>query len=137
MTNSTRSLIGTLTSPTAKVDGFRVEAWDADGICADLIDVALTDARGHFMMQLDADYISNLLPRKEPAIVFRIFDNGKLVSQAYQFVWQIAQELVELQSSLELQASHGPIPPLRANSNKGRLTSCQLRYKRMPPPLLP
>ena len=96
MLNSTRSLVGTLTSVTANLAGLRVEAWDADGICPDLIDVALTDARGHFMMQLDADYISNLLPRKEPAIVFRIFDNGKLVPQTQRVVWQVAQQSTQL-----------------------------------------
>jgi hypothetical protein len=100
MLNSTRSLVGTLTSLTANLVGLRVEAWEADGICADLLDVALTDARGHFMMRLDADYISDLLPRKEPAIVFRIFDNGKPVSQAHKIVWQGAPELAELESSL-------------------------------------
>jgi len=85
---------------TANLAGLRVEAPDADGICPDLIDVALTDARGHFMMQLDADYISNLLPQKEPAIVFRNFDNGKPVSQAHKIGLQVAQELAELHSSL-------------------------------------
>lgn len=54
MLNSTRSLVGTLTSLTANLADLRVEAWDADGICPDLIDVALTDSRGHFTMQLDA-----------------------------------------------------------------------------------
>lgn len=92
MLNSTRSLIGTVTSLTANLAGLRVEAWDANGICPDLIDVALTDSRGRFAMQLDTDYIADLLPQKEPAIAFRIFDNGNPVSQ----------ELAELQSSLAM-----------------------------------
>jgi hypothetical protein len=87
MSDLSRSLLGTVTSPNATLGVFRVEAWDAAGICPDLIDVALTDSRGHFTMQLDADYVSELLPQKEPAISFRIFDNGKSVSQEHKIVW--------------------------------------------------
>ncbi len=59
-----KSLVGTLTPSAVAVGGLRFE--DADGIYADFIDVALTDTRSHLMMRLDADYISDLLRRKEP-----------------------------------------------------------------------
>jgi hypothetical protein len=95
-----KSLVATLTSSAVGVGGLRIEAWDAAGICTDLIDVALSDVRGHFEMQLDSDYLSELLPQKVPQISFRIFDNGKPVSQWHQIVWQLAHELAELQSSL-------------------------------------
>jgi hypothetical protein len=99
MLNSTRSLIDTLTSLTPNLGALRVEASGANGICPDLIDVAVTDSRGRFMMRLDADYMSKLLARMELAIVSRIFDNGKLAPQAQRLVWQVVQDLAELQSS--------------------------------------
>ncbi len=47
MLNVTRSLVGILTSLTVNVAGFRVEACDAGGICADLIYVAITNGKAN------------------------------------------------------------------------------------------
>jgi hypothetical protein len=105
MLNSTRSLVGTLISSTAHLSGLRVEAWDAQGNCPDLIDVALTDARGHFTMQLEADYISELLPQRQPAISFRIFDNGKLIPQTQPVIWQVTQQSTQLTIPIGAAAS--------------------------------
>ena len=82
------------------VASLRVEAWDASGIRPELIDVALTDTRGHFTMQLDADYLAGLLPQGVPEIAFRIFDNGKPVTQQQPIVWRVVAQSTRLQIPL-------------------------------------
>jgi len=78
----------------------RIEAWDASGICPDLIDVASTDARGSFAMKLDADYLEALLPQQTPTLAFRIFNNGKPVTPAKPVVWEVTTQATRLQIPL-------------------------------------
>lgn len=120
-----RSLVGAVTSSTVKLNGLRVEAWHATGICSDLIDVAVTDARGHFEMTLDGGYLAEVLPQKVPKVAFRTFDNGKPVAQAQQVVWRVAMQTTRLQIPLADEPSTGT--PRDAAKPTPQLVRGQLR----------
>src|SRR6188474_2840933 len=89
-------LSGAVTS-TRAIAHLRVEAWDAAGICTDLIDVALTDARGQFELRLDADYLSALLPQRAPELVFHVFEGAKPLSQKPAVSWRVVAQATRLQ----------------------------------------
>ncbi len=99
------SLVGTLIPIPASGANLRIEAWDAAGLCPDLIDVAASDARGRFEMILDPDYLAALLPEKVPQIAFRIFNSGKAVAQAKQIVWAVNTQTAQLQIPLAAAAN--------------------------------
>jgi hypothetical protein len=103
MRTTTNTLSATLLTSTVPT-GLRIEAWDAAGICPDLIDVAAPDARGRFTMKLDAEYVEQLLPRKAPALAFRIFENGKPLSLTQPITWTVSQQLTRLQLPLANKA---------------------------------
>jgi len=97
---STYTLSATLISSSRPVGGLRVEAWDAEGASPDLIDIDVTDARGQFDMRLDGEYVANMLPRKRPALVFRVFDGARQLALGPRVVWQLTTQATRLQIPL-------------------------------------
>lgn len=103
---TTYNLSATLISSLRSVAGLRIEAWDAEGICPDLIDVAVADARGNFEMRIDRDYIADLLPCRRPALVFRVFDGDRLI-QGAQRVWPLNAQMTAQQIPLTDSSGDG------------------------------
>jgi len=88
------TLTATLTGHT--IATLRVEAWDATGVIDDLIDVAVSDARGRFTMSVDEDYVA-VFSGDDPTVVFRIFDAaGNLFTQAKPAAWKLARQSTQL-----------------------------------------
>ncbi|APR86766.1 hypothetical protein A7982_12115 [Minicystis rosea] len=72
----------------------RVEAWDAEGQCTDLVAFAVTDARGAFTMALDDTYLADLFQDRSPTVTFRVFvmgDDPTPLSTRY-FLWKLVAE---------------------------------------------
>src|SRR5262245_17987178 len=99
----TSTLKATVNALDQVSQGLRVEAWDAAGICRDLIDVAITDPRGQFEMSL-RDAILAALPQRPRALPLRLFRDGRWLAQEHETRWQLGQRLTSLQISLR---SHG------------------------------
>ncbi len=98
---TTYVLSATLARHSGTLSGLRVEAWDAAELCPDLIDVAASDAKGGFTMRIDAATLKELLPRRKPAVVFRVFDqDGKNVPLAKEVTWEISTRSTKLQIPL-------------------------------------
>src|SRR2546423_15033352 len=51
----------------------RVEAWDKDLVCKDLIGSAVTDAGGTFQIEFGKCYLQKLLLDRRPELFFKIF----------------------------------------------------------------
>src|SRR6185369_9130797 len=73
----------------------RVEAWDSDARLPDLVDVAMTDARGSFEMRLDEAYVLALLPGT-PTLTFRFFDGSETLRSTQPTVWTLRSHVTEL-----------------------------------------
>lgn len=75
----------------------RVEAWDAENRCTDLVAFAITDAQGAFTMALEDTYLATLFQDRPPAITFRVFTipSGDAIAQrlpSRYFVWKLVNE---------------------------------------------
>lgn len=110
MAPTAHALSASLISSARSVAGLRVEAWDADGLCPDLIDVAIADARGQFEMRLDSDYLASLIPRRKPSLIFLVFDGEHPVALAQRVVWQVTSQVTRLQIPLSAATPSGPQP---------------------------
>lgn len=60
--------------------GLRVEAWDKDMICDDVIGHALTDELGAFQIELDELYLKELFLERRPELLFKVFRDETLLS---------------------------------------------------------
>jgi hypothetical protein len=56
------------------VPGARIEAWDADEQCTDMLAFASTDASGQFNMTLSQGAVVGLLADRKPMVALRVFD---------------------------------------------------------------
>jgi hypothetical protein len=137
------TLITTVTGQP--IANLRVEAWDATGIVDDLIDVAVSDARGRFRMEVDDYYVAAVFSGGNPTVVFQIYDGTNLVAQTKAVSWQLVWQSTQLQNSLATSADRGSQhreecagrhQSRRCRQRKirftpRRLTSCQRKHKRM------
>jgi hypothetical protein len=55
----------------------RVEAWDKDLICSDLVGSAVTDSQGVFQITFDESYFQELFGDRRPDLFFRVFRGSK------------------------------------------------------------
>jgi hypothetical protein len=67
-------------SSSRPVAGVRVEAWDIDDACGDLVAVGQTDVRGEFQITLADAYQRSLFGERRPALFFRVFQGERLVA---------------------------------------------------------
>ncbi|MDI3290949.1 neuraminidase-like domain-containing protein [Polyangium sp. 15x6] len=71
------------------VDGVYVEAWDQEGLCPDVVGIAMTDALGDFTLTLDDAYLDTLFADRRPPLKFRLFKEG-LITPPHTVTWQLS-----------------------------------------------
>lgn len=81
-------------SPTTSPVKRRVEAWDAEGICTELVAFAISDERGAFTMALDEEYLQRLFEDRSPTLTFRVYSIGESVHllTTRPFLWKLDAE---------------------------------------------
>ena len=57
----------------------RVEAWDKDLICDDLVGSATTNQQGAFLIEFDESYFRELFLDRRPDLYFKVFSEGLLI----------------------------------------------------------
>jgi hypothetical protein len=68
------------------IGGLRVEAWDKDLLCNDLVGSAETDVAGSFRIEFDQGYFQELFFDRLPDLYFRIFHAGTLIHSTEESV---------------------------------------------------
>jgi hypothetical protein len=63
------------------LSGVRVEAWDEQQMCRDLIARVITDETGGFDLRLPGDYLGEVFGERTPQLVFKVFRHGELLAQ--------------------------------------------------------
>lgn len=72
------------------IPGLRIEAWDKDLICDDLVGSALTDEQGHFQIEFDESYFQELFFDRQPDLFFKVFDKKRLIKSTEDSVlWNL------------------------------------------------
>ncbi|CAN5882390.1 hypothetical protein BH18ACI4_BH18ACI4_00610 [soil metagenome] len=85
------------------VAGLRVEAWDKDLICADLVGSAIPDEQGAFQIELDASYFQELFLDRRPDLFFKVFADGSLIQSTEDSVlWNVEAGATEVIIEVEL-----------------------------------
>jgi hypothetical protein len=93
------------------VAGARVEAWDKDLICDDLVGSAVTDAQGAFRMQFDESYFRESFLDRKPEFFFKVFqDGGCIHSTEDSVLWNAETETSEITIEVEVAGQQTPPP---------------------------
>lgn len=83
----------------------RVEAWDKDLICSDLVGSAVTDSQGVFQITFDESYFQELFGDRRPDLFFRVFRGDKLIKNTEDSVlWNLSSENIQI--IIEIEENH-------------------------------
>ena len=84
------------------VPGLRVETWDKDLICNDLVGSAVSDEQGAFQIVFDQSYFQELFQDRRPDLFFRVFRDDQLIKSTEDSVlWNISTENLEITIEIE------------------------------------
>ena len=91
----------------------RVEAWDADGRCTDLLAFTRADASGHFNLTLSEGAVVGLLADRKPAIELHVFssEGAPLPDPAWR--WQLGAAVTHARVEVDADGT----APTRAPTN--------------------
>lgn len=71
----------------------RVEAWDKDLVCDDLLGTAQTDESGWFFLNFDEKYYNEICFDRKPDIYFKVFQEQALIhSTENSVLWNVSRE---------------------------------------------
>ncbi len=93
------TLSGTVLSveTAAPAAGLRVEAWDKSHRWLDVVDCAISDARGRFHLSLSEEYRDRLFPSGPAELYFKVFDGEYIVaSTEATTVWRVEASDTEI-----------------------------------------
>lgn len=75
---------------TRPVAGLRVEAWDKDLICNDLVGSAVTDDQGKFRIEFTQSHFKELFPDRKPDLFFKVYQDDTLIKSTKDSVlWNL------------------------------------------------
>ena len=98
------------------LSAIRVEAWDKDLICNDLVGSTTTDRQGAFEITFDKSYFQELFLDRRPDLFFKVFqENQLLTSTEDSAFWNVATGETELVIEVEPMPSLIPLKNQKAS----------------------
>src|SRR5437660_8815681 len=91
--NKTFRITGRVIDSTTQqgIAGLRVEAWDKDLICNDLVGSSVTDEQGAFQIEFTSSYFAELFLDRQPDLFFKVLREGELIKSTEDSVlWNVA-----------------------------------------------
>ena len=103
------------------IEGLRIEAWDKDLICNDLVGSIITDERGAFQIEFDESYFNELFQDRRPDLFFKIFrDDTLIASTADSVLWNVEAEDTEVVIEVDFTAAKEAVSEPDANTRLRR-----------------
>jgi hypothetical protein len=101
----------------------RVEAWDADLLCDDLVGSAVTGADGAFQMRFTPAYFRELFVEDLPDLYFRVYQGQRQVADTERAVmWNVSGPTVQVRIPVDAHALGKPAPGEKRFVVRGRIT---------------
>jgi hypothetical protein len=95
------------------VPDLRVEAWDKDLICNDLVGSAISNAEGAFHITFDESYFRELFFDRRPDLFFKVFRDNELIKSTEDSVlWNVEAGDTEVTIEVDLPVPEEPKPEI-------------------------
>jgi Dyp-type peroxidase family len=86
------------------VVGLRVEAWDKDLICNDLVGTANTNSQGTFRIEFNESYFRDLFLDRQPDLFFKVFHEDELIKSTEDLVlWNVSTGDTEVSIEVDVE----------------------------------
>lgn len=104
------------------VGGIRIEAWDEEGLCRDLVAHTVTDSLGDFRITLDDSHLDQLFLDRRPALSFRLFLGNERYPDP-SVTWQPSIEPKRIRIAIDsnaIRTAQAPLLPSCAADSPSR-----------------